>query len=125
MHRHTLSASTEMDRQTLSASTEMDRQTLSASSEMDRQTLSASTEMDRQTLSASTEMDRQTLSASTEMHRHANKAVPVGGTGVIGPKQMWEILWFSASQFPAFGDVFVLIFHQGECHPRELSCQDY
>ncbi|WP_313365040.1 hypothetical protein, partial [Pseudomonas sp.] len=42
------------------------------------------------TLSASTEMDRQTLSASTELHRHANKAVPVGGTGVIGPKQMWE-----------------------------------
>jgi len=24
------------------------------------------------------------------MHRHANKAVPVGFTGEIGPKQMWE-----------------------------------
>ncbi|WP_158238177.1 hypothetical protein [Pseudomonas sp. 382] len=30
------------------------------------------------------------LLASTEMHRHANKAVPVGFTGEIGPKQMWE-----------------------------------
>ncbi|MBS5849312.1 MAG: hypothetical protein KID08_26880, partial [Pseudomonas putida] len=32
---------------------------------------------------------------------------------------LWEILWFSASRFPTFAGVFVLIFHQGECHPRE------
>ncbi len=36
------------------------------------------------------EMHRRTLSASTEMHRHTNKAVPVGGTGITGPKQMWQ-----------------------------------
>ncbi|MCU0127313.1 hypothetical protein N8H41_25530, partial [Pseudomonas vlassakiae] len=48
-----------------------------------------------------------------EHPKAGTKADPVGGTGVTGPKQMWEILWFSASQFPAFGDVFVLIFHQG------------
>ena len=37
----------------------------------------------------------------------------------------WEILWFSASQFPLSGDIFVLISHQGERHPRKFSCQDH
>jgi hypothetical protein len=32
----------------------------------------------------------EAASAPIEMHRHANKAVPVGFTGEIGPKQMWE-----------------------------------
>ncbi|WP_312819056.1 hypothetical protein, partial [Pseudomonas sp.] len=30
----------------------------------------------------------EAASAPTEMHCHANKAVPVGFTGVTGPKQM-------------------------------------
>jgi len=38
---------------------------------------------------------------------------------------LWEILWFSASRFPTFGDIFVLILHQGECHSRKLPGQDY
>ncbi|MEN5144324.1 hypothetical protein, partial [Pseudomonas juntendi] len=43
--------------------------------------------------------------------------------GSRAAKSLWEILWFSASQFPAFGDVFALISHQGECDASELASQ--
>ncbi|MEC4560677.1 hypothetical protein, partial [Pseudomonas inefficax] len=51
----------------------------------------------------------------------AGKPAPTGTAHGLSPVDpLWEILWFSASRFDAFGGVFVLIFHQSECHPCQL-----